>query len=88
MEFKDVCFLVNFFQMLSYNQFFLKCEIENLAIVLTAKQNIIIVDWEHLIKLAVTSLYETWVGKDANPTFALCYVWFLQCSSETKRIFH
>lgn len=52
----------------------LKCEIENLAVVLTAKRNIIIVDWEDLIKLSVTSLYEIWVGKDTNPGFVLCYV--------------
>lgn len=69
-----MCFLVNSFQMLSYNPFFLKCEIENLAVVLTAKQNIIIADWEHLIKLAVTSLYETWVGKNTNSGFVLCCV--------------
>lgn len=56
--------------MLSYNQFFLKCEKENLAAVLTAKRNIIIADWEHLITLAVTSLDEIWVGKD----MALCCV--------------
>lgn len=51
-----MCFLVNFFQMLSYNQFFLKCEIKYLAVVLTAEQNTI-TDWESLIKPAVTSLY-------------------------------
>lgn len=73
--------------MLSYNQFFLKCEIENLAVVLTAKWNIIIVDWEHLIKLAVTSLYEIWVGKDTNPGFGCAMRDFLQCSSEIKPIF-
>lgn len=66
-----MCFLVNSFQMLSYNQFFVKCEIENLAVVLAAKRNIIIADWEHLIKPAVTSLYEIWVGKDTSSGFVL-----------------
>lgn len=70
--------------MLSYNQFFLKCEIENLAVVLTAKRNIIIADWEHLIKLAVTSLYEIWAGKDTNSGFVLCCANFYSVAVRCK----
>lgn len=70
--------------MLSYNQFFLKCEIENLAVVLTAKRNIIIADWGHLIKLPVTSLYEIWAGKDTNSGFVSCCANFYNVAVRCK----